>query len=66
MTGLPALPPAQANAPYRDITPTSAVDYLDPSGDGGYGTAFVNGFRELFGLQPLAGAELIKAAKAGR
>lgn len=66
MTGMPALPPNKANPPYRAITPTSAAEYLSESGDGGYGTDFVNGFRKLFGLQPIAGDELVKAAKSGR
>lgn len=66
MTGMPALPPNKANPPYRAITPTSAAEYLAQSGDGGYGTDFVNGFRKLFGLQAIAGDELIKAARSGR
>lgn len=66
MTGLPALAPAKANAPYRAITPGNVNEYLDPSGDGGYGTEFVNGFRKLFGLPPLSGTELAQAARAGR
>lgn len=66
MTGLPPLPPAKANAPYRAITPANVNEYLDPAGDGGYGTEFVNGFRKLFGLSPLSGTELVQAARAGR
>lgn len=64
MTGQPALSPDKANPPYRAITPANVGEYF--SGSGGYGTDFVNGFRQLFGLPPLAGAELDQAALAGR
>lgn len=64
MTGLPPLPPAKANAPYRDFTPENVGAYF--TGSGGYGTEYVNGFRHLFGLPPLSGHALVQAALAGR
>ncbi|MBO0802506.1 MAG: substrate-binding domain-containing protein [Nocardiopsaceae bacterium] len=60
----------QAPRPYADTftpnvltTPANAKAVL--SGVGGYGDAFVNGYRRLFGLPPLHGAALTAAATVG-
>jgi ribose transport system substrate-binding protein len=61
----------QAPRPYADTftpnvltTPTNASDVL--TGVKGYGDAFVNGYRVLFGLPKLSGAALTAAATVGQ
>jgi hypothetical protein len=47
--------------PNRLATPQNAESIIKT---GGFGTAFVNGYRHLFGLPPLKGAALANAALA--
>jgi len=60
LTHQKVLPPADAATPDRDFTPATANQIFTP--DGGMGTAFLNGYRQLFGLPPLSGQALIAAA----
>lgn len=53
----------QAYAPGRMFTPANVHEYFDSAG--GFGTAFVNGFRKLLGLTPLTGSALTAAADQG-
>jgi ABC-type sugar transport system substrate-binding protein len=55
----PAISYAQAYGPNRIVTPDNAVEVLTT---GGWGTSWVNGFRELLGLPDLSGAALASAA----
>jgi ABC-type sugar transport system substrate-binding protein len=55
----PAIPMDKAIGPNRIITPDNAVDVLTT---GGWGTQWVNGFRELLGLPDLSGSALTAAA----
>jgi hypothetical protein len=55
----PAIPYAKAIGPNRIVTPDNAVEVLQT---GGWGTSWVNGFRELLGLPDLAGGALTNAA----
>ncbi len=54
-----AIPSDLAVGPDRLATPQNAVDVLTA---GGWGTDWVNGFRSLLGLPPLAGEALTQAA----
>jgi ABC-type sugar transport system substrate-binding protein len=56
---LPALSLTQAIGPDRIVTPQNAVEVLQT---GGWGTSWVNGFRELLGLPDLSGSALTAAA----
>jgi len=56
---LPPIPFDKAIGPNRIITPDNAVDVLTT---GGWGTQWVNGFRELLGLPALSGSALTAAA----
>ncbi len=56
---LPPIPYNQAIGPDRIITPGNAVNVLST---GGWGTGWVNGFRELLGLPDLSGSALTSAA----
>jgi ABC-type sugar transport system substrate-binding protein len=56
---LPPIPYADATGPDLIITPDNAVSVLET---GGFGTAWVNGFRELLGLPDLSGSALTAAA----
>jgi ABC-type sugar transport system substrate-binding protein len=56
---LPAIPYDKAIGPNRIITPDNAVEVLQT---GGWGTSWVNGFRELLGLPDLSGSALTAAA----
>jgi len=56
---LPPIPFDKAIGPNRIITPDNAVDVLTT---GGWGTSWVNGFRELLGLPDLSGSALTAAA----
>jgi Periplasmic binding protein domain len=56
---LPALSLTQAIGPDRIVTPDNATDVLTT---GGWGTNWVNGFRELLGLPDLSGSALTAAA----
>jgi hypothetical protein len=55
----PAIPYAKAIGPNRIITPDNAVEVLQT---GGWGTSWVNGFRELLGLPDLSGSALNSAS----
>jgi ABC-type sugar transport system substrate-binding protein len=55
----PAIPYAKAIGPNRIITPDNAVEVLQT---GGWGTSWVNGFRELLGLPDLSGSALTNAS----
>jgi ABC-type sugar transport system substrate-binding protein len=55
----PAIPYAKAIGPNRIVTPDNAVNVLQT---GGWGTSWVNGFRELLGLPDLSGSALTNAA----
>jgi ribose transport system substrate-binding protein len=55
----PTIPYAKAIGPNRIITPDNAVNVLTT---GGWGTSWVNGFRELLGLPDLSGSALTAAA----
>jgi ABC-type sugar transport system substrate-binding protein len=55
----PAIPMDKAIGPNRIITPDNAADVLTT---GGWGTQWVNGFRELLGLPDLSGSALTAAA----
>jgi hypothetical protein len=55
----PAIPMDKAIGPNRIITPDNAVNVLTT---GGWGTSWVNGFRELLGLPDLSGSALTAAA----
>jgi ABC-type sugar transport system substrate-binding protein len=59
MEKLPALSLTQAIGPDRIVTPQNAVEVLKT---GGWGTSWVNGFRELLGLPDLSGSALTAAA----
>ncbi len=59
MEKLPALSLTQAIGPDRIVTPQNAVEVLET---GGWGTSWVNGFRELLGLPDLSGSALTAAA----
>ena len=56
---MPPIPYDKAIGANRMATPENAVDVLTT---GGWGTDWVNGFRELLGLPPLSGEELTAAA----
>jgi len=56
---LPPIPYDKAIGPNRIITPDNAVDVLQT---GGWGTGWVNGFRELLGLPALSGSALTNAS----
>ena len=58
---LPAIPYDQAIGPDRIVTPDNAAEVL---ATGGWGTSWVNGFRELLGLPDLSGGALTAAATA--
>jgi ABC-type sugar transport system substrate-binding protein len=58
----PAIPYAKAIGPNRIITPDNAVEVLQT---GGWGTSWVNGFRELLGLPDLSGSALTSASTLG-
>jgi ribose transport system substrate-binding protein len=55
----PAIPYAKAIGPNRIVTPDNAVEVLHT---GGWGTSWVNGFRELLGLPALSGSALTNAS----
>jgi len=55
----PAIPYAKAIGPNRIVTPDNAVEVLQT---GGWGTSWVNGFRELLGLPALSGSALTNAS----
>ena len=55
----PAIPYDKAIGPNRIITPDNAVEVLQT---GGWGTSWVNGFRELLGLPDLSGSALNSAS----
>lgn len=59
LSGMPAIPIDKAIVPSRAVTPENADEVLKT---GGFGTDFVNGFRELLGLPALSGKELTDAA----
>jgi ABC-type sugar transport system substrate-binding protein len=56
---LPPIPYNQAIGPDRIATPQNAVNVLTT---GGWGTSWVNGFRELVGLPDLSGSALTSAS----
>ncbi len=56
---LPPIPYDQAIGPDRIVTPDNAVEVLTT---GGWGTDWVNGFRQLLGLPALSGSALTAAA----
>jgi ABC-type sugar transport system substrate-binding protein len=56
---LPPIPYKDAIGPDRIATPQNAVSVLTT---GGWGTSWVNGFRDLVGLPPLAGSALTAAS----
>ena len=56
---LPAIPYDKAIGPDRVVTPQNAAEVLTT---GGWGTSWVNGFRELLGLPALSGSALTSAA----
>jgi ribose transport system substrate-binding protein len=56
---LPPIPYNQAIGPDRIATPQNAVNVLET---GGWGTSWVNGFRELVGLPALSGSALANAS----
>lgn len=56
---LPPIPYDKAIGPNRIITPDNAVEVLQT---GGWGTSWVNGFRELLGLPALSGSALTNAS----
>lgn len=56
---LPPIPYDQAIGPDRIITPGNAVEVLTT---GGFGDAWVNGFRQLLGLPDLSGSALHAAS----
>jgi ribose transport system substrate-binding protein len=56
---MPPIPYDKAIGANRMVTPENSVDVLTT---GGWGTSWVNGFRELLGLPALSGAELTAAA----
>jgi hypothetical protein len=53
------IPYGKAIGPDRIATPDNAVEVLTT---GGWGTDWVNGFRDLLGLPPLSGDALTAAA----
>ena len=55
----PAISYAKAIGPNRIITPGNAAEVLQT---GGWGTSWVNGFRELLGLPDLSGSALTSAS----
>ena len=59
LEGLAPIPYDQAIGPDRIATPGNAADVYTT---GGWGTDWVNGFRNLLGLPPLAGTALTAAA----
>jgi ABC-type sugar transport system substrate-binding protein len=59
MEGLPPLPMDKAVGPNRMVTPDNAAEVL---ATGGWGTSWVNGFRELLGLPDLSGSALTAAS----
>lgn len=59
---LSPVPFAKAIGPNRVATPQNAVNVLET---GGWGTSWVNGFRELLGLPALSGSALTAAATLG-
>jgi len=56
---MPPIPYDKAIGPDRIVTPDNAVEVLET---GGWGTDWVNGFRDLLGLPPLSGSALTAAA----
>ena len=56
---MPPIPYDKAIGPNRMATPDNADEVL---ATGGWGTDWVNGFRNLLGLPPLSGSELTAAA----
>jgi ABC-type sugar transport system substrate-binding protein len=56
---MPPIPYDKAIGANRMVTPENSVDVLTT---GGWGTSWVNGFRELLGLPALSGSELTAAA----
>jgi ABC-type sugar transport system substrate-binding protein len=63
LSGQPPVPLEQAYAPGRMFTPQNVSEYFNNAG--GFGTSFINGFRQLFGLPSLSGAALAAAAAQG-
>jgi ABC-type sugar transport system substrate-binding protein len=59
LEGLPPIPYDKAIGPDRIVTPDNAVEVLTT---GGWGTDWVNGFRDLVGLPALSGSALTAAA----
>ena len=59
MEGLPPIPMDKAIGPNRMVTPDNAAEVL---ATGGWGTSWVNGFRELLGLPALSGSALTAAS----
>jgi len=55
----PPIPYATAIGPNRIVTPDNAAEVLQT---GGWGTSWVNGFRELLGLPALSGSALTNAS----
>ncbi len=62
MEKLPAISMDKAIGPDRIITPDNATEVLT---SGGWGTGWVNGFRELLGLPDLSGSALTSASTLG-
>lgn len=62
LSGMPAIPIDKAIVPSRAVTPQNATEVLTK---GGFGTDFVNGFRELLGLPALSGKDLTDASTLG-
>jgi len=59
---LSPIPYTAAIGPNRVVTPDNALEVLTT---GGWGTTWVNGFRELLGLPDLSGSALTSAATLG-
>jgi ribose transport system substrate-binding protein len=64
LDGMTPRPYADTFTPNVLTTPQNAANVL--TGVKGYGDAFVNGYRTLFGLKPLSGAALTAAATVGQ
>jgi ribose transport system substrate-binding protein len=59
LEGMPPISYDDAIGPDRIATPQNAVNVLET---GGWGTSWVNGFRNLLGLPPLSGSALTAAS----
>lgn len=59
LTGMSPIPVDKAIGPDRIVTPQNAVNVLET---GGWGTSWVNGFRNLLGLSSLSGSALTSAS----